>query len=371
MAYETYSGMDIHDDPTELLLAELQEISEKNEELHRQIAEMRKDRILWKDSLQKAAENDSKIQQLNVELETLQGEVLRLRRSNEDLQKRLQQEFEDNESVRVQWQEQEKSLRKALIEERMKHKDLRERLAYFENDKTDEVVDESKAIRETEAKSLKDEVSKLKKTIQELNSMIELRDGKIKSQDDELRKQDREITELQLMMNRIMDDIESTQKDAIFSDSSDDDEAYISPPLSPAGYLTTPMWAGHKRSKSAATVHTQDTLHLTIPLRRTRSNSASQSEGPTSSNSLLEEFNKLNIVEETQIESKFAEIGPNGEGLLRKKLSAIGLSTDGNRKALKKRLHAFIKRKERVIMKETTTAEQKLEAMKALNAARA
>ncbi|KAJ3219372.1 hypothetical protein HDU67_001591 [Dinochytrium kinnereticum] len=295
------------------------------------------EKLAWKEKEKLAGKLEGSVARLSQDVGASQAENARLRKQNDDLQRRLDQEMMEFSEARQRWMDKEQALLVNAKADRVKLKELRdlynvrEHKGYEHAEEpaplTPDASRDSSPFR-TEAVALAEENLKLKAHIQTLTTQMGTRDLQV-------RKQERDILELQRTVEALMDEIELGQENAQFLSSVMEDrdlsDLNVTPPSPPMSHHAVTFAHSEPSSDSE-----EDPALL-------GGGGGAQNRGSLSSakslNSLAEEYRRMNEVLPDAV-----AVQPS----LRAKCAALGLSTEGNRAILKKRLmrHAQKKKKQ-------------------------
>ncbi|KAJ3331697.1 hypothetical protein HDU76_002455 [Blyttiomyces sp. JEL0837] len=111
---------------TSALQTEVINLHEHNVALQRELTDLKKERLHWKDTERKLLTLESSTTNINQTLRAMEAEVSRLRRQNEDLEHRLEIEVTEGIEARQRWKEHEAHLLSALRAEKDRVRVLRE-----------------------------------------------------------------------------------------------------------------------------------------------------------------------------------------------------------------------------------------------------
>ncbi|KAJ3144603.1 hypothetical protein HK101_002642, partial [Irineochytrium annulatum] len=287
---------------------EVANLSDHNKALKRELGELKKDRLIWKETHRRAIDLDNLVQRLSDDVDSLQAECSRLRRSNAELESRLEQELNDSADARQRFAEKERELLSLARADRQKLKDLQE-LQRYEEDEGERTV-ESEGMDggyRTEFEKMKSRVSALA---------------------DANDKKDHQIAELNRVIVVLMRELDSRS-----SSSSSSSSSTCSEPLSPGG-------AGINVSADASFTSNSTILddvdqfdvdaEMDDPQDILDGLYNPGDSAPTSCASLGGELERLGACL-TSTNEALAEMS-----LLDRNLRMYGLKTDGNRKSKKK-----------------------------------
>ncbi|KAJ3325521.1 hypothetical protein HDU76_013150 [Blyttiomyces sp. JEL0837] len=364
------------------LQSEITNLNEHNQALTRELNELRKEKSIWKETHKNAAKLESAVHALYAEIETLQTETSRLRRQNEDLERKLEQEVADGADARQRWYEKEQGLLNNLRQEKAKVRELRDLDTIkagpgYEDDLADSAAIAATKPRDSSPSSrnesiLQDEVVKLNQHIMELTA-------KLSAKDMQNKKQEHDILELQRTVGALMDEIESSYEQAQFDGLNIEVENAPTPPMSPAPVINVTSSLASIMSNSTTATPIVKTVTIEEPVihqsrrgsGRDRSDSISSSGSDEGHHHHSGNGNKLTSPSMLSLRaenhghangitpmksfnsladelSKLGEAAPSaGAGTLKAKLAAVGLNTEGNRAILKKRLQRYIARKKK------------------------
>ncbi|KAJ3105037.1 hypothetical protein HDU97_008645 [Phlyctochytrium planicorne] len=282
----------------DVLQNEVTNLHDHNQALMRELTDLKKERLAWKEKEPQFNTLESSVSRLTQELQVTRSENARLRKQNDELQKNLDTETAEFADARQRWSDKEQALLVAAKADRVKLKELRDLYNVREHKSYDTVEvaygtpqpsRESSPLR-SETLAVMEENIKLKAELELVMSQLSLKDLKIQ-------KQESDISELQRNVEHLMDEVELYQEHAQQLPSESDDEEHS---------------------------NTLGINHSLLPAK--------------SMGSLAEEYARMNEPAPTA----------TSQSSLRAKCAALGLSTEGNRAILKKRLerHATKKKKQ-------------------------
>ncbi|KAJ3173965.1 hypothetical protein HK101_011001 [Irineochytrium annulatum] len=308
-----------HIDNVESLQTELHNLTDYNAALLRDLNELKRERLQWKETQKLAAELESVATRLQQDVAATQAENARLRRQNEDLEKRLEREMTEGAESRQRWMEKEEHLMASLRADRNKLKELRA----LNSQKDDSSYDEEEEVPKSR------DPSPVPRT--EATAIVE-ENMKLDSKDLLARKQEQDILELQRTVSALMDEIEAGYETAQFEYGAGE-TAHAgggSVPPSPPTSASVVTFSPGTRTRSgsvASSNNSEDGLR-----------EAGRTLAPMKSfNSLADELNQLGV--------KVPDVTSTPS--LKARLAGAGLSTEGNRQVLKKRLQRFIAKKKK------------------------
>ncbi|KAI9343419.1 hypothetical protein DFJ73DRAFT_841422 [Zopfochytrium polystomum] len=351
------------------LRTEIENLAEHSHRITRELTELRKERAAWKETARHAQELEEVVASLHSELQAAQLESVRLRRQNEEYEKKLELEIADNADTRMRWQEKERLLLNQLKSERAKVKEFksikRENEQGFDRDDDDTIAPSSSSpsphppqttpppsnasSRGLDATALQEDNISLTAQILTLTAILQKREL-------EIAKQNEDILELQKTVAALMDDIENGFEQAQFEMYGEVPERAPSPvsiapvpsaakpqntpPGTPAhGATLTPPSTELSRRKRSGTFAREAANATSMQTAVAPSPSSALNTVPTtkSFNSLADELRSIG-----------EKVSADGGGsTLRSRMAALGLSTEGNREVLRRRLHKYIARKKR------------------------
>ncbi|KAJ1544681.1 hypothetical protein HK405_008463 [Cladochytrium tenue] len=321
----------------ETLSTEMQTLVDQNSNLTRELVELRKERLSFHESKRLVENLEHLVAALHAEMHAVEQDATRLRRLNEELERKLEAEVVDSADARRLWQEKELHILTQLRSERDKAKSLRE-LGELKEDEEMAADAEATARRmklshrrsrlesgsgspTPEEVAIKEQNAILARQVLELTERMRRRDNIAESQE-------QHILELQRTVAALMDDIESGHAQAEFDQL--DDEA---PPL-------------HSLTPEPSAQPSEQPSPSKKDLSRNRSEAVEVSAAPTNDGKEAEPAKAFSLADEL---AKMNEASAS-DSSLRNRMAALGLSTEGNREALKRRLHKYIARKRRIVI---------------------
>ncbi|KAJ3106112.1 hypothetical protein HDU96_008319 [Phlyctochytrium bullatum] len=324
------------DASVDALKVELSNLHEHNCNLLRELNELRKEKLAWLETEKMSAKLDAQVVKLNQDVAASQSENARLRKQNEDLSRKLESEMSEFAEARSRWAEQEQALLSAARSDRLKLRELRDLHNIKEHkDFKADAEELQKPVESNRDSSPRAEAVALLEENLQLKEKVEGLEMQLTKSNHKINKQEQDILELQRTVEALMDEIESGQFNAQFLSSVLGDaeasgglhsEIHLTPPSPPASHGT--LSGGHSREVSFANHHDADSddeawgRGLSAP-------GTPMLSGAKSMSSLADEYKRLN-----EPAPDPASVQPS----LRAKCAALGLSTEGNRAILKKRL---------------------------------
>ncbi|KAJ3408368.1 hypothetical protein HDV05_005036 [Chytridiales sp. JEL 0842] len=345
---------------------EMDILIDENQNLLKELTELRKERKIWTETTHLLTQLEDIITHLTQESGSVHAENARLRRLTEELEKKLEKEILDSLEGRQKAEERLEGLMRVMRRDRARVKELEELFAVKEleggqglegdfkssernHDAEDGYDDDhgesgsagsNVSTGETSLKiqaSLKDENARLHLKIQDLTTRISEKDAYIKTQDES-------ILELQHTVSALMDEIEANFENSHF------DHQPLSPPMSPmqrsaSTELESALSTSESPALSSKVNPSLKPSSLTTLLPTTHSTQSNPSTPTTATqttlNSLAAELSKLG-----ESQSPSSDLGSgNMIHSLRSRLASLGLNTDGNRAVLKKRLAKYVAKK--------------------------
>ncbi|KAJ3102964.1 hypothetical protein HDU97_000203 [Phlyctochytrium planicorne] len=352
-ASSTIHSTALYSDKVEHLNQEVLDLLDLNRAYKRELQELRKERIAWRETQRQANTLESANARLNEDVDSLRGECNRLRRKNEDLKRNIDDNAVEVHTMKMQWLEREEQLVAVARADREK---LRGYIALQSSNGFED--DEMSSISNAENITLKESI-KEKETI--------------------ITKQSEEIRELKLLLEAIVAHanqcggferqpfnykqfVEILRELASQASSSNTNTTINTPAVSDDGKDSCSdeeacdprdMYnESHDQSFSSdTTLHLQHRPPLSPPQSPVLSPSASFEEEDSSySEDEANLFDDMMVLDNPNGESLSFMMNSAGEhapdfdkmdSRLQSRLAAYGLRTDGNRKARKKRLDRF------------------------------
>ncbi|KAI8809399.1 hypothetical protein BJ742DRAFT_738265 [Cladochytrium replicatum] len=234
------------------LASELAALSERNREITKEIQELKKERVFWRDTQHQVVQYETAVDSLKKEQQSLLSELVRLRRANDDLSRQLDRELEEHNETKQRLNDTEAALRRAVIDLKAKSKELEGRVSDFRrsransNDFYDDPESPGSVLeinpspppsprdsygisftdnsyfnvrKQSSAFSLKDareENEKLRQTIEDLQTALSSKDKQVKNMG-------REIIDYQRVLSTLMDDLERRDEQSMFGMEEEND----------------------------------------------------------------------------------------------------------------------------------------------------
>ncbi|KAI8809592.1 hypothetical protein BJ742DRAFT_230017 [Cladochytrium replicatum] len=236
------------------LASELAALSERNRDITKEIQDLKKERVFWRDTQHQVVQYEAAVDSLKKEQQSLLSELVRLRRANDDLSRQLDRELEEHNETKQRLNDTEAALRRAVIDLKAKSKELEGRVSDFRRSRSNsnELYDDAESPgsvleinpspppsprdsygvsftdtsyfnvrKQSSAFSLKDareENEKLRQTIEELQTALSQKDKQVKNMG-------REIIDYQRVLSTLMDDLERRDEQSMFGMEENDELA--------------------------------------------------------------------------------------------------------------------------------------------------
>ncbi|KAJ1529042.1 hypothetical protein HK405_002407, partial [Cladochytrium tenue] len=319
------------------LAAEVASLSDHNARLARELADLKKERLAWRDSQRHADRLERDAAAVHDDLLRAQTEAARARRAADDLERRLRAEIEHAADARRTWLDQEQDLRALLRAERDENRRLRSLGAVraepgFADDYDDDgaAADPHDVARNSTTRAaaagasdaaLVAEIARLNQQVLELAEALRRRD-------ESLAHQEQDVLELQRTVTALMDDIESGAEQARFD-----------------GLGASTAAAGSDQDQSVAGAAPGPAAGRTPPVSRDRSNERATTAATTTapSGSLADELMSIGENAPTAVFSGSSSSSTS----LKARMATLGLGADGNREVLNRRLRSYLARRRR------------------------